>query len=81
MESLVDIQSLICEVIAKELTISASEINANDSFYDLGLDSVNSIFLLSEMEHKLSIDIDPMSVYDNPTVESFAKFLLSVLNE
>ena len=81
MIRLSEIQNLICEVIANELHISPSEIIDDVSFHDLGLDSVNSIFLISEIENKLSIDIDPMSVYDNPTIKSFSKYLISLLNE
>ncbi|MEM6644304.1 MAG: acyl carrier protein [Bacteroidota bacterium] len=74
------IQSIICELISKELHIEASTISMNASFYELGLDSVNSIFLLAEMEARIGKDIDPMSVYDNPTIKSFASYLHSLAN-
>lgn len=73
------IQQIICEIIANELNISVEEISYNSTFYELGLDSVNSIFLLSELETRLEIDIDPLSVYDNPTVFSFTQYLHSLL--
>ncbi len=75
MKKLEEIQEIIKKIIANELAISPQEIVPTSSFYDLGLDSVNSIFLLAEMETTLDIHIDPMSVYDNPTIESFSKYL------
>lgn len=76
-----DMHTLITEVIAMELHLTPSDIDPRTSFYNLGLDSVNSIFLIGELESKLGIDIDPMSVYNNPTIESFSEYLLSILNE
>lgn len=73
------IQQIISEIIANELHVSVADISQNSTFYELGLDSVNSIFLLSEMETRLEIDVDPMSVYDNPTVSSFSHYLHSLL--
>ncbi len=81
MISLGDLQNSLRDIIAHELHISPTEIHSDTSFHDLGLDSVNSIFLIAELEKKLGVDIDPMSVYDNPTVESFSKYLVATLNE
>ena len=76
-----DIQNSLRDIIAQELHISASDINSHTSFHDLGLDSVNSIFLIGELEKLFGIDIDPMSVYDNPTIESFSTYLMESLHE
>ena len=75
MRSLLEIQNEIKEIIATELALSPDEIDNTKSFHDLGLDSVNSIFLLAKMEEKLDVYIDPLSVYDNPTVMSFSEYL------
>ena len=81
MRSLTEIQEKIKEIIATELTLDITEINNTSSFHDMGLDSVNSIFLLAQMEEELNIHIDPMSVYDNPTVNTFSEYLHTQLNE
>ncbi len=81
MKTLEEIQSIIKTIISEELNISPKEIKHKSSFHELGLDSVNSIFLLAEMEVQLAIDIDPMSVYDNPTIESFSKYLHTSLHD
>ncbi|MEO9869476.1 acyl carrier protein [Ekhidna sp.] len=81
MRSLIEIQKEIKQVIASELSFNTDELDDTKSFHDLGLDSVNSIFLLAKMEEKLSVYIDPMSVYDNPTIKSFSEYLYTQLNE
>ena len=75
-----EIQTIILELIEKELAISRHEIDPTRSFQELGLDSVNSLFLLDELERKLQLDIDPLSLYDNPTINSFASYLYQSLN-
>ena len=70
-----EIKLLIQKLIAEELHIDADSIDADTSFHQLGLDSVNSIFLISELEIELQLDIDPMSVYDNPTISSFSDYI------
>ena len=75
MWSLSEIQTEIKKVIATELALNPDEIEDTKSFHSLGLDSVNSIFLLAKMEERLNVYIDPLSVYDNPTVKSFSEYL------
>ena len=54
MRSIHEIQNEIKEIIAAELHLTLEEIDESKTFHDLGLDSVNSIFLLSKMEEKLN---------------------------
>ncbi len=79
MRSLPEIQKEIKVIIAAELALNPDELDDLKSFHDMGLDSVNSIFLLAKMEEKLNVYIDPMSVYDNPTIKSFSEYLLAQL--
>jgi len=80
MKSPQEIQEIIKDVISNELSADRSKLNANQSFLDLGLDSLDSIFLLSKMEERLDIHIDSMSVYDYPTIQSFSEFLASKMS-
>ena len=71
---------ILKEIIANESGIEPAEINVNTPFQELGLDSVNSIFVLSSIEKRFDVNIDPLSIYDYPTVESFAKLINSLRN-
>jgi acyl carrier protein len=70
-----EIQTCIVELISKELKLESEKVNVHAGFYELGLDSVNSLFLLDDLEKRLQMDIDPMSLYDNPTIASLAEFI------
>ena len=80
MLPLPEIKKQVKEIIAEELNLNSIDIDELKSFHDLGLDSVNSIFLLAKMEEKLDIYIDPLSVYDNPTISSFSEYLHTQLS-
>ena len=75
MQGLEFVQQEIKTIIATELNLQIDSLNNSSSFYELGLDSVNSLFLLAELEERLDMDIDPMSLYDNPTIQSFSEYL------
>nr|RBQ98733.1 hypothetical protein FVER53263_00325 [Fusarium verticillioides] len=55
---------------AKVLSIQPSEIDDQDSFFDLGGDSVKAIQLLSEAAQS-AINVDLQTFYDNSTVKDF----------
>ena len=80
MHAASEIQDIIKDIIAQELAVNKDELKAEVSFHDLGLDSVNSIFLIALLEEKLGIDIDPMSVYDNPSIRSFSEYIVAEVN-
>lgn len=81
MSTLNEIQSIICELLAKELHRDPMTFDRDMSFHDLGLDSVNSLFLLGELEEQLKLDIDPLALYDNPTISSFSSFIYEIQHE
>lgn len=79
MDSKKNILDFLRKKIAAELRINESVIANDSSFHQLGLDSVNSLFLLNEVEEHFQIDIDPLSLYDNPTLDSFSEYLVDEL--
>ena len=76
-----DISHFVKELVAKEQKTDISAIRDDSTFNELGLDSVNSVFLLSYVEEHYDVDIDPLSLFDNPTIDSFSAYLFSLINE
>ncbi|CZR47917.1 fumonisin cluster-peptidsynthase condensation domain [Fusarium proliferatum ET1] len=58
------------QIWSKVLAVPASEIEDDDSFFDLGGDSVKAIQLLSEAAQS-AITVDLQTFYDNSTVKDF----------
>lgn len=81
--SMTDIHSIaqaIKAIISRETGADVTLLDDQSSFHALGLDSVNSLFLLGELEDLLEVDIDPLSLYDNPTIASFSSYLNQLKN-
>lgn len=81
MTSTIEIEELIKAMISKETGTRLSDIGSQSTFHQLGLDSVNSLFLLGDLEETLNLDIDPLSLYDNPTIESFSAYINELQND
>lgn len=48
----------VAELLAERLDCEASEIKAEDTFHDLGIDSLDTVDLLMNLEDKLEISIE-----------------------
>jgi len=72
-ESIVEI---VKEAISNEMGISLSEINENDSFFNLGMDSVSCIFVMERLENTLQLELNPIHFWDYPSIDTYADFLL-----
>jgi len=81
MISTIEIEELIKTMISKETGTRLPDISSQSTFHQLGLDSVNSLFLLGDLEETLNLDIDPLSLYDNPTIESFSAYINELQND
>ena len=49
----------IIEVLANHLEMDASEINEETTFADLGVDSLEAVEIMMEMEDEFGIEINP----------------------
>lgn len=76
-----EIAQSIKEVIAEELAVEISTIKVDQNFHDMGLDSLSSIFMLNELEHKYTIELQPMHIWNHPTIDSFSTLVHSLIDE
>ncbi|GAB4385518.1 MAG: acyl carrier protein [Elainellaceae cyanobacterium] len=70
-----DIQAWLVAYIAAALTIAPDTIDITTSFDRYGLDSLTAISLTGELEIWLGREVDPMLLYDYPTIQSLAQSL------
>jgi len=75
MKSTDELVTLMKKIIAEEAKIPEEEIQASHSFFELGLDSITSIFMMEKLEQELSVSLNPMYFWDYPTLESYAGYL------
>lgn len=61
--------------IAEEMAQEAATIGNDDSFFDLGLDSMTCIFVMERIEKRTGLTLNPIAFWDYPTVSTFAAYL------
>ncbi|WAT23108.1 SDR family NAD(P)-dependent oxidoreductase [Bacillus halotolerans] len=64
-------------IFSDELKIGAEDLETDEPFQEYGVDSIILAQLLQQINQKLKGDIDPSILFEYPTIESFAKWLIS----
>ncbi|MEV6875263.1 amino acid adenylation domain-containing protein [Amycolatopsis sp. NPDC051128] len=73
VEPRTDAERTVAAVLAE--TLGLDRAGAEDSFFELGGDSILSIRLASALRDALGVDVSPRSVFDTPTVAGLAASL------
>lgn len=69
------IEIFIRQKVADTLGVKAVDVNPDEEFMSLGLDSMHAIFLLDEIEKEFKIEINPHQFWEFPTINSFSRKL------
>jgi len=66
------VRSFLVAAIARATKQSESEISPQVDLIDLGLKSIDAVVLSGEVEDEFKIELDPATVFEHETLESFA---------
>lgn len=61
--------------LAKALRVPKQDVKTDAKFNRLGLDSAMTIYVMMELEEKLSLELSPDDFYDYPTVNELSRHL------
>lgn len=67
-----EVYNALLEAITSETSIPPAEIEGDQTFFELGLDSVTSIFVMEHLENQLHLHLNPIDFWDYPTVALYA---------
>jgi acyl carrier protein len=73
-----EIQQWMVAYLARHLDTHPDEIDVTASFERFGLDSAAAIEMTGDLEEWVGDRVDPMLVYDYPTIEDMAGYLGSI---
>ncbi len=65
------------EIISAETNIPVESIKDTNTFFELGLDSINAVYLLELAEQKYKITLSPLDFWDYPTLKGFTNKIVS----
>ncbi|MFK5981484.1 MAG: acyl carrier protein [Flavobacteriaceae bacterium] len=72
---------VIISITAKHLGVSVSEVKSSSNLEDLGLNSLDLVVLIIEIEEHFDISISDTIFDTSETVEDFEKCVLSIINK
>ena len=81
MKTRPEILQLLKAELASETGIHPDEIDDSASFFDLGLNSISAVFILDVLEKKLGVEMNPLFLWDYPTVGLLADYLTTLLKK
>lgn len=61
--------------ITSVLDLPKDDFNIDERFDSYGLDSVEAVIMAGLMEEEFALPIDPMTLFEHPSVSLFADFL------
>ncbi|WP_058042447.1 acyl carrier protein [Streptomyces roseifaciens] len=71
----VELEFWLIERVASYLRLDTREVDPQESFANLGLDSVYALTLTADIEDTLGIEVEPTLAWDYPTISALAKGL------
>ena len=78
-DACVELESRLRAILARELQMSASALNIDQPFPELGLDSMMAMTILRETRQLVGIDLSATMFWDHPTISSLVGYLADVL--
>jgi polyketide synthase 13 len=69
-------QTWLQDELAKLMELSAEQLPVNAELTSLGVDSLVAVRLAGLISDRLGATIDPMAMFDHPTIESLATYLV-----
>ena len=74
-EDMQDIYEGLTSIISEILHLPSSDIDINDSFSDLGMDSINMIELSRRMKDTYDVSVDASELYDYNSVKKASQLI------
>ncbi|HWA33784.1 MAG TPA: acyl carrier protein [Cyclobacteriaceae bacterium] len=68
-------------VVAEETGQPEAAILESNSFESLGIDSLSAIVILNKIEDQYQFELNPLDIWDHPTVGAFTDFVAARLSD
>jgi acyl carrier protein len=75
-DRIIIIQNWLVNQLAEQLSLDASKINVSEPLTRYGLDSIDAVTMVGDLEDILNEELPSTLFWDYPTVEKSAQFLL-----
>jgi amino acid adenylation domain-containing protein len=72
-----DLERSLCELWAEVLGLAPEQVGVQDSFFEIGGDSIRGAILINRLQKKLGQIVHVVALFDHPKVAELAAYLMS----
>ncbi|WP_161784542.1 SDR family NAD(P)-dependent oxidoreductase, partial [Actinokineospora spheciospongiae] len=73
-----EVLAAIEDAVCARLYLRRDEVDARLSFSEMGLESVGAVEVVREVGERFGVEVDPVAVYDHPTMDALATHVLDL---
>ncbi|MFG1481031.1 acyl carrier protein [Xanthobacter sp. V4C-4] len=66
-----DLAAEVIAMVAEQVGLPPAAIGLDDSFIDIGLESIEAVLLCGQIEERFALELDPVMVFEHPNIGSF----------
>ena len=74
-----DVYAILVEMVAKQLAIDANQIKVGATLENLGVDSLDRVELIMQIEEKFGVALDDVTAEKLETVDQFVDYVHSLI--
>lgn len=76
-----EVKKFLCEVIEQLTGIERESLNSESTFKEMGIDSINGLELIRDINHKYKANIETIAIYDYCNIETLSDYITGNLTE
>jgi len=74
------IEAYFIDIVSRETSIATNDIKVDETFHELGLDSINAVFVMEKLEKEFDVSLSPLCFWDYPTIRLLSEYIEAIQN-
>ena len=74
------IEAYFIDIVSRETRIATNDIKVDETFHELGLDSINAVFVMEKLEKEFDVSLSPLCFWDYPTIRLLSEYIEAIQN-
>jgi len=74
------IEAYFIDIVSRETRIATNDIKVDETFHELGLDSINAVFVMEKLEKEFDVSLSPLCFWDYPTIRLLSEYIEEIQN-
>jgi len=75
------IEEYFVDIVSRETLIPTCDIKIDETFHELGLDSIKAVFVMEKLEKEFDVSLSPLCFWDYPSIRTLTKHIQTLTTE